>query len=249
MSNLESNSSRQEHYHDDSFWNLPKTDLELDLLNKKYCEIDDFMSMDNVDSILKKHFKTKYRVSTNAKIICDDTVYDSDHHRGYDSDHHRGYVEDTEVWNLVNYTLHKKFPNIMSNLYLNKRFSYIKYGPGSFIDIHLDNDEDALYTVLCYLNDDYCGGETCLCFNDTITIKPKKGKVLLFCGTDIPHFCNPITKNHKYLLAMVICVSKPKKYNIKYFLDYIGCYMHIQRLVFIILYILIITMMIFSAYD
>jgi predicted 2-oxoglutarate/Fe(II)-dependent dioxygenase YbiX len=58
--------------------------------------------------------------------------------------------------------------------------------------------EDAIAFIL-YLNDEFDGGETV--FENETTIKPKKGRLLVFSNGIILHKVNLITKGERYALA------------------------------------------------
>ena len=62
---------------------------------------------------------------------------------------------------------------------------------------HVDKG-DAIAFIL-YLNDEFEGGETV--FENQTTIKPKKGRLLVFSNGIIQHKVNLITKGERYVLA------------------------------------------------
>lgn len=80
----------------------------------------------------------------------------------------------------------------------------VKWHSGMNMNAHVDNGIPELnmrhYTSICYLNDDYDGGETFLP-EHKYTCAPKKGKVLIF-PSHYPHGVNLIKNNSRYTLAM-----------------------------------------------
>jgi prolyl 4-hydroxylase len=80
----------------------------------------------------------------------------------------------------------------------------VKWYPEMNMKIHVDNGHPDVimrhYTSICYLNDDYDGGETFLPKHNYSCI-PKKGKVVIF-PSYYPHGVNLIKNNPRYTLAM-----------------------------------------------
>jgi hypothetical protein len=90
----------------------------------------------------------------------------------------------------------------------------VMWPTNSYMIPHLDDSND-LFAALIYLNDDYIGGETC--FENT-TIKPKEGKLIIFCGAKQKHSVSKITEGTRYTIGMWFqsktkCnISDPYKY-------------------------------------
>ncbi len=63
----------------------------------------------------------------------------------------------------------------------------LKYRPGQEYKAHLDAlpgvDNQRLFTILVYLNEDYEGGETCFLMSD-LRVRGRKGDALLFANSD-----------------------------------------------------------------
>jgi prolyl 4-hydroxylase len=89
-----------------------------------------------------------------------------------------------------------------------------KYVSGDSFNLHTDtglfydrkNKEKSRYTLLIYLNDDFISGETEFYteqFKKVLTIKPKKGKALLF-DIDLWHKGNTIIEGNKYWIGCEI---------------------------------------------
>jgi hypothetical protein len=70
----------------------------------------------------------------------------------------------------------------------------VKWPEGEWQDEHLDFQDKFLSSVL-NLNDNYEGGETVI---EGKIIKPKKGKIVLFNGTQQKHKVLPITSGTRY---------------------------------------------------
>jgi len=69
---------------------------------------------------------------------------------------------------------------------------------GTRHDMHVDEARDTtIMTSITYLNDDYEGGETVI---NGITIKPKKGLIVIFSNGFYLHQVNKITNNSRYTL-------------------------------------------------
>ena len=77
------------------------------------------------------------------------------------------------------------------------KLEIVKREKGSHMKNHVD-EGDAIAFIL-YLNDEFDGGETV--FENETTIKPKKGRLLVFSNGIILHKVNLITKGERYALA------------------------------------------------
>ena len=77
------------------------------------------------------------------------------------------------------------------------KLEIVKREEGSYMENHVDKG-DAIAFIL-YLNDEFEGGETV--FENQTTIKPKKGRLLVFSNGIIQHKVNLITKGERYVLA------------------------------------------------
>lgn len=86
---------------------------------------------------------------------------------------------------------------------LNEMFRFYKYSPKQRFKMHRDGsfkrngDEKSFFTFLIYLNDEFEGGETE--FKDLITIKPKKGALVVF-NHSYRHEGKVISEGVKYAL-------------------------------------------------
>ena len=91
----------------------------------------------------------------------------------------------------------------------------IRWSPGTFMKPHYDSSAKEgiydLFAALLYLNDDFEGGETV--FYPDVSIKPKKGSVLLFPPYWMfPHRGNPVIKGKKYIMS-TYCLWSPDEQN------------------------------------
>lgn len=93
--------------------------------------------------------------------------------------------------------------NTISNLINNSVIDWIqivKWEKNSYQDLHFDKtSENTTLSSICYLNDDYEGGQTYF-ENDTI-FKPKQGRVIFFDGNYYHHGVKKIEKGTRYTLA------------------------------------------------
>jgi predicted 2-oxoglutarate/Fe(II)-dependent dioxygenase YbiX len=85
-------------------------------------------------------------------------------------------------------------------------FNFVKYdGPGTHFKIHADHGPAyvATVSVVAYINDDYEGGEIYFPrFN--LTIKPKKGDIVIFPSTYIyEHASNDMISGKKYAIVVM----------------------------------------------
>lgn len=89
----------------------------------------------------------------------------------------------------------------------------VRYVPGEFYAEHTDvglNLLDRYFTVLCYLNDDFDGGQTSFPrLNYSVT--PRCGKVLIFPATYV-HGAEPVTRGEKYILVSWLMGTFPIKW-------------------------------------
>lgn len=93
---------------------------------------------------------------------------------------------------------------------LNEMFRFYRYSPKQRFKMHRDGsfkrneNEKSLFTFLIYLNDDFEGGETE--FKDIITVKPKKGTLIIF-NHSYKHEGKVIIKGVKYALRSDVMYS------------------------------------------
>jgi predicted 2-oxoglutarate/Fe(II)-dependent dioxygenase YbiX len=84
-----------------------------------------------------------------------------------------------------------------------EHYNLLKYRPGEEYKAHYDGGSDIgrCVSAICYLNDDYEGGE--LEFpNFNVKIKPEKGMLLLFPSNyAYTHVAHPVTSGTKYALV------------------------------------------------
>ena len=69
--------------------------------------------------------------------------------------------------------------------------------PSSFKDMHKDGliDKNNDWTSVCYLNDDYEGGETMI---ESDLIKPKKGRLVVFPSKKMSHGVSLVKRIPRY---------------------------------------------------
>ena len=86
----------------------------------------------------------------------------------------------------------------------------VRYSPGGFYVAHADaglDVNDRYFTVLCYLNDDFEGGQTSFPLLD-FSITPQKGSAVIFPATYL-HRGEPVLKGQKYILVSWLTGENP----------------------------------------
>ena len=86
----------------------------------------------------------------------------------------------------------------------------VRYSPGGFYVTHEDAGLDLMdryFTVLCYLNEDFEGGETSFP-SLAWRITPKKGMAVIFPST-YPHRSEPVLSGQKYILVSWLTGENP----------------------------------------
>ena len=71
----------------------------------------------------------------------------------------------------------------------------VKWPQGSFMDPHTDKGDFLSFIV--YLNDNFKGGETII---NGITVKPKKGSIVIFSNGHYLHHVNKVMDKERYTL-------------------------------------------------
>jgi hypothetical protein len=89
----------------------------------------------------------------------------------------------------------------------------VRYQPGGFYVSHADAGldlNDRYFTVLCYLNDEFRGGQTSF---PTLgfSVTPQKGKAILFPSTYL-HRAEPVLEGTKYILVSWLMGPDPPKW-------------------------------------
>lgn len=86
----------------------------------------------------------------------------------------------------------------------------VKYSPGGFYVTHADAGLDLMnryFTVLCYLNEDFEGGETSFPTLDW-QVTPKKGMAVIFPSTYL-HRAEPVLTGQKYIFVTWLTGEHP----------------------------------------
>ena len=84
-----------------------------------------------------------------------------------------------------------------------EEYNMLRYSGGDHYKAHYDSNTSIgrAISAICYLNDDYEGGELEF-VNFGITIKPEKGTLILFPSNyAYTHIAHPVTKGTKYALV------------------------------------------------
>jgi prolyl 4-hydroxylase len=90
---------------------------------------------------------------------------------------------------------------------------FVRYSPGNYYTPHSDtglNRSDRYFTVICYLNDDFEGGQTSFPQLD-YRITPRSGKAVIFPATYL-HCAEPVISGEKYILVSWLVGPAPTKW-------------------------------------
>jgi predicted 2-oxoglutarate/Fe(II)-dependent dioxygenase YbiX len=86
----------------------------------------------------------------------------------------------------------------------------VRYSKGNFYAPHTDaalDVSDRYFTVLCYLNHDFTGGQTSFPHLG-YTVEPRAGKAVIFPATYL-HGSKPVVKGEKYVLVTWLMGPEP----------------------------------------
>ena len=113
-------------------------------------------------------------------------------------------IYDTFHSTVIDYTRHYMHRyGIIDSCYNNSPYQIIKYNPGDEYPKHYDGPTKTgrHISVILYLNDDYAGGELHFPLHD-ITIKPKKGQMIMFPSNYAYQHCAlPVQSGTKYAIV------------------------------------------------
>ena len=108
-------------------------------------------------------------------------------------DHHMSY----EVKYLLG--LLTRFCPILNSFV--EYFQVVNRTEGNELPVHIDF-EDMAYSSVLYLNEGYEGGETFVGLGSEQTlVKPERGKIVGFLGSELSHGILPITKGVRYVVT------------------------------------------------
>lgn len=99
----------------------------------------------------------------------------------------------------------KKCQMLDGNIFGSGRITFTKYNKNQKMSKHVDiiNEPNIVYTGIVYLNDNF--GNTILYLNNnTINVRPKQGRLLIF-DINIPHEAIPPLETEKYVIIFRIC--------------------------------------------
>lgn len=90
---------------------------------------------------------------------------------------------------------------------------FVRYCPGNYYTPHSDTGlhrSDRYFTIICYLNDDFEGGQTSFPqLNYRIT--PRCGKAVIFPATYL-HCAEPVTRGEKYIIVSWLTGPPPTRW-------------------------------------
>jgi predicted 2-oxoglutarate/Fe(II)-dependent dioxygenase YbiX len=90
---------------------------------------------------------------------------------------------------------------------------FVRYCPGNYYTPHSDTGlhrSDRYFTVLCYLNDDFEGGQTSFP-QLNYRVAPRCGKAVIFPATYL-HCAEPVTSGEKYILVSWLTGPPPTRW-------------------------------------
>lgn len=90
---------------------------------------------------------------------------------------------------------------------------FVRYVPGNYYTPHSDTGlhrNDRYFTVLCYLNDDFEGGQTSFP-QLNYSISPRSGKAVIFPATYL-HCAEPVSSGEKYVLVSWLTGPQPTRW-------------------------------------
>lgn len=129
------------------------------------------------------------------------------------TDYHKIRLWDTELWKLVDESL-ETYSEFRA-LSLGLRWTCHRYTAGGSLQPHQDGSKyGSVYSVLVYLNDDFCGGQTdFLACPDahtvTSSVKPVRGQIMVL-EQDKWHTSTPVKKGVKYIARTDLRRPGPK---------------------------------------
>ena len=135
-----------------------------------------------------------------------------------------------QIKSLV-YRISQEFYNLHKISIYPAHWDITYWAPGTMFQSHVDNVGDSgnpydlsigissvnsrNYTAVCYLNDDYIGGETFMgsVTNPDYTCKPEKDKIFIF-PSDYPHGITTVESGDRYVL--LIWFTKDENFLMEY---------------------------------
>lgn len=97
-----------------------------------------------------------------------------------------------------------------SNLKTHKATHIVRYAPGDFYVAHTDTipgDDYRYFSVVCYLNEDFEGGQTSFPVLD-YSVKPRTGAAVIFPATYL-HRAEAVTAGEKFVVVTWLCGPPP----------------------------------------
>jgi len=117
---------------------------------------------------------------------------------------------DIIIQEMIQKIYNEKIKSILnSDFYINETFSYVRYNNDGLVVSHYDKylHNNAQFSILIYLNDEYDYGETYI-YNENqtkiITIPKKTGKCIIFDGSKLLHGCNRVKGIKNILIGSLI---------------------------------------------
>ena len=141
--------------------------------------IDDFLSEDKCDFLIDYYKKYPNKETYNATLLL--------------------WMKDTSLFDLRKSWIRNRYlSRIKKEFPIKLNYDQIVFWPpNSFKDMHKDGrtHKNNDWTSVCYLNDDYEGGETLI--EDGI-FKPKKGRLVVFPSKKMNHGVSLVKSRSRY---------------------------------------------------
>jgi hypothetical protein len=161
------------------------------MTTKLFTEIENFVEKEKCDELIKiceKKNETQLKFDNQFRIKFIDII----------------------IQEMIQKIYNIKIKSILnSDFYINNTFSYVRYNNDGLVLSHHDKyvNNNAQFTILIYLNDEYDEGETYI-YNENQTKKttiPKKiGKCIIFDGSKLLHGCNQVKGIKNILIGSLI---------------------------------------------
>ena len=141
--------------------------------------IDDFLTEDECDFLIDYYKKYPDKQTYDATLFL--------------------LMKDTSLFDLrKSWIRYRYLKRIKKEFCLKLNYDQIVFWPpSSFKDMHKDGliDKNNDWTSVCYLNDNYEGGETMI---ESDLIKPKKGRLVIFPGKKMFHGVSLVKRIPRY---------------------------------------------------
>ncbi len=131
------------------------------------------------------------------------------------------FRESTAVWDLVHRAIEQTVRPLVHNAWgrdfpQHSEVHVLRYSPGNFFKAHRDSGAEGsgianrYFSVVCYLNDDFEGGQTTFP-QEKYSVVPEKGRAVVF-PADYVHQGDEIRSGSKYILVTWLIDQPPPRW-------------------------------------